>query len=126
MLFRSKVRQAIKIDPRIAFDNSIMPKKDDMGQIERHQVKEEIDAKLGRRYPPVTLPVRRKQLKQTFMNLGDPEPWEDEDTLDDEHDDMPSLAHGELERHRELRHYARLATWEMPLLASMSQTSMRG
>lgn len=33
-------------------------------------------------------------------------------------DDISSAAHGELEQHRELRGFARLATWEMPLLAS--------
>ena len=34
-------------------------------------------------------------------------------------DDMSSIAHGELEQHRELRAYARIAAWEMPLLSSM-------
>lgn len=34
-------------------------------------------------------------------------------------DDMTSLAHGELEQHRELRDYARIAAWEMPLLSSV-------
>ena len=51
------------------------------------------------------------------MNMGDPEPWEEEGMMDDDQDDMPSLAHGELEQHREMRHYARLAAWEMPLLS---------
>ena len=37
-------------------------------------------------------------------------------------DDITSLAHGELEQHRELRHYARIAAWEMPLLSSASPT----
>ena len=35
-------------------------------------------------------------------------------------DDISSLAHGDLEQHRELREYARLAAWEMPLLSSKS------
>lgn len=30
------------------------------------------------------------------------------------------MAHGKLEEVREMRHYARLAVWEMPLLASES------
>ena len=34
-------------------------------------------------------------------------------------DDISSIAHGELEQHRELRTYARIAAWEMPLLSSM-------
>ena len=50
---------------------------------------------------------------------------EDEDEPDDigedptyEGDDISSLAHGELEQHREMREYARIAVWEMPLLYS--------
>ncbi|KAI0999641.1 hypothetical protein K3495_g8556 [Podosphaera aphanis] len=61
-------------------------------------------------------PEKRKKLKQTFMNMGESEPWEDEGMLPDDEDDIPSLGHGELELHRELRHYSRLAAWEMPLL----------
>lgn len=34
-------------------------------------------------------------------------------------DDITSLGHGELEQHREMREYARIAAWEMPLLSSM-------
>jgi small subunit ribosomal protein S35 len=64
-------------------------------------------------------PPRKKRLKQTFMNLGDPEPWEEENLMTDDQDDMTPLGHGELEKHREMRHYARLAAWEMPLLSSM-------
>lgn len=33
-------------------------------------------------------------------------------------DDISSLAHGELEQHREIREMARIAAWEMPLLSS--------
>ncbi|PBP18619.1 37S ribosomal protein [Diplocarpon rosae] len=65
--------------------------------------------------------VRRKRLKETFMNMGEQEPWEDEYTMEDDDDDMNSLAHGELEQHRELRHYARLAAWEMPLLSKLAK-----
>lgn len=35
--------------------------------------------------------------------------------------DLSSLAHRELEQHRELREMVRLAAWEMPLLASLSK-----
>ncbi|KAK2625205.1 hypothetical protein QTJ16_005574 [Diplocarpon rosae] len=65
--------------------------------------------------------VRRKRLKETFMNMGEQEPWEDEYTMEDDDDDMNSLAHGELEQHREMRHYARLAAWEMPLLSKLAK-----
>lgn len=40
-----------------------------------------------------------------------------------EEDDILSMAHGKLEEHRELREYARLAIWEMPLLSSKSETA---
>jgi len=63
-------------------------------------------------------PIQRKRLKQTFMNMGEDEPWEEEGMLADDLDDITSLAHGELEQHREMRHYARLAAWDMPLLSS--------
>ncbi len=84
---------------------------------------EEIEDRLQERYPPYKLPGRVKRLKNTFLNMGDPEPWEDEDMLDDDDDDMTTLAHGELERHREMRHYARLAAWEMPMLSSVFNAS---
>ncbi|KAH7419910.1 putative 37S ribosomal protein S24, mitochondrial [Cadophora sp. MPI-SDFR-AT-0126] len=64
---------------------------------------------------------RRKKLKETFMNMGEAEPWEDEHTMEDDDDDINSLAHGELEQHRELRHYARLVAWEMPLLSKLAK-----
>jgi small subunit ribosomal protein S35 len=32
---------------------------------------------------------------------------------------MTSTAHGELEQHREMREYARIMAWDMPLLYSM-------
>lgn len=35
-----------------------------------------------------------------------------------EGDDMSTLGHGNLEQHREIREYARIAAWEMPLLTS--------
>jgi small subunit ribosomal protein S35 len=52
--------------------------------------------------------------------------WFDEDdpeTNSEEHDefdedDITSMAHGKLDEMRDMRHYARLAIWEMPLLAS--------
>lgn len=52
--------------------------------------------------------------------------WYDEDdpeSYTEEHeefneDDITSMAHGKLDEIREMRHYARLAVWEMPLLAS--------
>ena len=53
---------------------------------------------------------------------------EDPDTNTEEHDefdedDITSMAHGKLEEVREMRQYARLAVWEMPLLASKYHSS---
>lgn len=61
------------------------------------------------------LPVRKQ--KQGFSNLGEA-PFDSLEDPEFEEDDITSLAHGELEQHREYREYARLAAWEMPLLSS--------
>ena len=60
---------------------------------------------------------------QSFLNLGEEEIIEEEgdDELDnnnDEYDNMGPIGHLELEQHREMRHYARLAAWELPMLSS--------
>lgn len=45
-----------------------------------------------------------------------------EDADDDFHDDdITSMAHAELEVHREIREYARIAAWDMPLLSSFAK-----
>lgn len=48
---------------------------------------------------------------------------EDPDTNTEEHeefdeDDITSMAHGKLDEIRDMRQYARLAVWELPLLSS--------
>jgi hypothetical protein len=50
-----------------------------------------------------------------FFNYGDPEAGEDEEF---NQDDLPSKGHQELELHREIREYARMAIWDLPLLSS--------
>jgi small subunit ribosomal protein S35 len=55
------------------------------------------------------------KLRNTFMNMGEDELIEEEE---DNSPGISTLGHGELEAHREKRHYARLAAWEMPLLSS--------
>jgi small subunit ribosomal protein S35 len=57
--------------------------------------------------------------KRSFLNMGETEDFAEEEDNDDA-PDISSIAHGELEAHREKRHYARLAAWEMPLLSSKS------
>lgn len=39
-----------------------------------------------------------------------------------EFDDFSSQGHGELERHREARHYARITAYEMPRLSGILNT----
>lgn len=57
-----------------------------------------------------------------FFQMGEKEDiGPDED--DFQGDDISSLGHGELEQTREIREYARLAGWEMPLLSSESYSS---
>ena len=53
-----------------------------------------------------------------FMALGESD--QEGTGADDEfkEDDISSPAHAQLEQHREMRQYARLAAWEMPLLSS--------
>lgn len=56
---------------------------------------------------------------------------EDPETNTNEHDefkedDITSMAHGKLDEVREMRHYARLAAWEMPLLSSQLLPCRRG
>jgi len=62
--------------------------------------------------------VQIPKIKVGLMAMGEDEP---QDTGEDDlyrGDDITSLAHGELEQHREMREYARIAAWEMPLLSS--------
>jgi small subunit ribosomal protein S35 len=62
--------------------------------------------------------MRPLKPKAGALNMGvEPSEFPEEDP-EFEEDDITSLAHGQLEQHREYRHYARLAAWEMPLLTS--------
>jgi small subunit ribosomal protein S35 len=58
-----------------------------------------------------------EKFKPGFWAEGQPELGPDEDFFGD---DITSHGHGELEQHRELREYARLIAWELPLLNRMS------
>ena len=59
------------------------------------------------------------RIRPGLMAMGEVDPQDS--GADDEFagDDISSLAHGELEQHREMREFARIAAWEMPLLTSM-------
>ena len=58
------------------------------------------------------------RIKSGFFAMGELEEQDSGEDEEFESDDITSLGHGELEQHREMRHYARIAAWEMPLLSS--------
>jgi len=61
-----------------------------------------------------------ERIKGGLMSMGEVDEYESGEDELFEGDDMSSIAHGELEQHRQLREYARIAAWEMPLLSSES------
>ena len=63
------------------------------------------------------------KIRQGLLNMGEEDELGDEEDEEFEGDDISSLAHGDLEQHREIREYARIAAWEMPLLSSQSHLS---
>jgi hypothetical protein len=66
--------------------------------------------------------VRREREDPGFFNYGE----EGQGVGEDEEfqgDDLSAAGHAEVEQHRELREYARLAAWELPLLHSTSLCS---
>lgn len=60
----------------------------------------------------------RPDKSSLWYDEEDPFTNTDEEPFDE--DDMTSMAHGKLDQVKEMRHYARLAVWEMPLLSSTS------
>ncbi|PGH20762.1 hypothetical protein AJ80_03523 [Polytolypa hystricis UAMH7299] len=78
-----------------------------------------------------------KQINEThYIPLSEPAPrspsvWAEDEVLEEalvedidanfKNDAITSMAHAELEEHRELRQYARIAAWEMPLLSSLAK-----
>lgn len=66
---------------------------------------------------------RLPRVPEDFSTMADPDPEiaPDEEFQDD---DISSHAHAELDQHREMREYMRLASWEMPLLSSPSPPSL--
>jgi len=95
-----------QLDDEFAFDSARNK------ELERviQQYTEDVDE----RYPEK--PAERERISKGFFNMGEREDLGPDDEFQD--DDITSDAHRELEQHREIREYARLAAWEMPLLAS--------
>ena len=63
-------------------------------------------------------PQERENIPYGFFQMGEKDIGPDDEDDVFQGDDFTSGGHGELEQHRELREYARLASWEMPLLSS--------
>ena len=66
--------------------------------------------------PHVEINIPR--IKPGLMSMGEVEEQDSGEDEEFEGDDISSLGHGELEQHREMREFARIAAWEMPLLSS--------
>jgi len=91
--------------------------------LRRHgRIQQNIPEELKRAPPFREMKIRRP--KPGALNMGMKQTELPEDDPEFEEDDITSLAHGQLEQHREFRHYARLAAWEMPLLTSESPIPM--
>ncbi|KAL8760341.1 MAG: hypothetical protein Q9199_000123 [Rusavskia elegans] len=56
-----------------------------------------------------------------LMAMGEIDEQDSGEDEDFEGDDITSTAHGELEQHREIREYARIASWEMPMLSKLAK-----
>lgn len=61
----------------------------------------------------------RPDRSSLWYDEEDPFTNTDEEPFDE--DDMTSMAHGKLDQVKEMRHYARLAVWEMPLLSKLAK-----
>ena len=62
--------------------------------------------------------IKLPRFKGGFFAMGEENPRDVGEDEEFEGDDITSLGHGELEQHREMREYARIAAWEMPMLSS--------
>ncbi len=99
-------------------------------KLDKHMTSPEVESELNgvvsqaayesqTQFARIDIPTLPERIKPGLMAMGEVDP---QDTGEDEEfdgDDISSLAHGDLEQHREMREYARIAAWEMPLLSSM-------
>ena len=77
----------------------------------------DFNEELGRVGPLPDLPPKRE--RPGLLAMGDDDEIEQGDDEIFEGDDITSLGHKDLERHREMREYARIIAWDMPLLSSL-------
>ena len=61
------------------------------------------------------------RIKPGLLAMGEDEEQDIGEDEEFEGDDITSLGHGELEQHREMREYARIMAWEMPMLSKLAK-----
>ena len=88
------------------------------------EVESELNAEVSQLAYELSQEVPRKdhipeRIKPGLMAMGEEDEQGSGEDGEFKGDDISSLAHGELEQHREIREMARIAAWEMPLLSSM-------
>lgn len=98
-----------------AEEEDVYINQDEQQSILRTAINEEAQ-EVEKSYPPPERPVMR--FKPGFMAMGEEDEEGTGEDDDFEEDDISTPAHAELERHREMREYARITAWEMPLLSS--------
>ena len=97
-------RDIDKLDP-------ILPAKEAMQYLDQFEMERDSDFEIAPEMTPL-------QQARGFWAEGEEDGGPDEDFYGD---DITSTGHGELEQHRELREYARLAAWELPLLSKLAK-----
>ena len=84
----------------------------------------QIAAEFAAEDEPIPVP-KPERIKVGLIAMGEEEEEDMGEDPEFEGDDISSIAHKELEQHREMREYARIAAWEMPLLSSIYPLSYR-
>lgn len=75
-------------------------------------------SEIQRGFPP---PGPRPRITPGLMAMGEVDEQNSGEDDEFDGDDISSIAHGELEQHREIREYARIAAWEMPMLGKYAK-----
>ncbi|KAL9032574.1 MAG: hypothetical protein Q9214_007908 [Letrouitia sp. 1 TL-2023] len=89
----------------------------------------EVESELNRRVSQAThdiasklpRPPKESLIREGLFAMDEPDPQNTGEDEDFDGDDISSTAHGELEQHREMREYARIIAWEMPLLSKLAK-----
>ncbi|EEP75727.1 conserved hypothetical protein [Uncinocarpus reesii 1704] len=91
----------------------------EMQKVMRHELQRAFNS-IDERDAPLDTEMRR--VKVGFWGDADPDEYAktpDDDNFKD--DTITSMAHAELEQHRELREYARIIAWDMPSLTALAK-----